>query len=318
MIHKLAVDQRVALKEYADKISDGLPDGWVNYEREQYGTVAFSIELPGQPATADTCEYMDTEYLALFPYAVPGIVHVEGYDAAVDFLNTLREGPTVDWKKCMAVYHTAHIQAWWDAVSTFLGDVDVDENGVPVIPTEGDGVPWWPDELRDFQHADAVTTVGYTDAHGTYSSIEPPEDEGCLPFWYYFDHNEGKEVDINYVLEAQKLNPLEELLALGMLYTSDSFGTTYAYVQTEVVGACWLRPVPENLEYLEATVQSEAFDRYYTTYNEDGEDDHPIAIAAFLDRVERALGEWHYHEDELAEYQEEIEQARRDYLGGEQ
>ena len=290
--------QLSTLEAYAGLVNDDLHESSVGVDPRPDGHVVIIYKV-------DRLEEMDKQIVEKTDYSLgymtASIFHFYDYENARAFL-TLVDTYALDCQKVVDFYLSIHNEAWSNAISTFLGEASYGEHG-PKLPDEVGEMPDWAD-LKAFKYADVITTAseGYN-CCSLKSAIHKPDDTSLL-FWMGNDDGE-QEVEMKWALED--IGPLEEAVALNTVCHNDS---PYAYVQTHVVGACFLLATPENLEFFRDAVNTNAFDRYYG-------DERAAAIETWLNQAEFELENWNYHEDELEEYQEQIDKFRTEFLGGE-
>lgn len=258
-----------------------LPDGWslrLRGGRDWY--VAFGFETGQEPEVDGASKYLAEHYGV--GNSVPGIVKLDGYDKAIEFIDAVA-GASLDYEAVLKAAGMIHWDGWRDAISAYVEDAMPED-----LPAEGDGLPYWQEDLvKVFGDAFTTTTVNSCTIYGSYSAIHLPETNGALLFAIMGATGGEAEVELGCIYEACAIadDSLEDILLRQLVCTND---TPYAYVRLDLMAACFLDPEAENAEYLEAAVRSEDFSRYY------GRD---VYVPGFpnrgcVDEQQEAVNEW--------------------------
>lgn len=255
-------------------------------------SIVFDFDHEEAPEVDGTARYMAENYSTVVSTMVPGLVRVDTIEEAHEFLDLVEnhEGP-IEYEKVLECAGAVHEQGWQDSIYTYV------EEWVDELPAEACDAPEW-FELGELSDAQLTTTIAGSTIYGSHGDIVfPKDDPDALLIKILGGRNEA-HVELEWVLEAFKIDGLEALLVKQLLCTD---GTT-AFVLTDLMGGIFLDTVPENAEFLEAAVTSEGFLRYYEDENYQGVDERLVAIDAWCEAVELpryGTDEWHEKLEEL-------------------
>jgi len=294
------------LQARVDEIRNRLPDGYDIQLVSIKPEIVLTFMVPRMPEIEGASRYLAINYIT--GPRLPGIAKFDTAEEAFDFLDKF-EKADADYEKVLEFAKAIHEQGWQDAIYVYVGE------WVDKLPAEGDGKPYWV-EMSGFEGAELVTTVDASTLYGSYGDIAQPQDKNAILVKILADDIGGEsEIEMAHLLEALEIeeDSLEEYLALQLVCHDERD----AFVRRDLIGAIWLLAVPENLQFLEAAMESEDFQGYYDqvlySYKHGTINERKEAIERWLMAVEKEIEDWTNEDLEefelmLAEYRNGLEE----------